>query len=109
VVVLGHSQADTITVLPDSALSPTGTLFPSSATATATVRDQFGTDVSTTRMVTWTSSDPTTVTVTGGPVLASSPVTLTAISNNAPSVTITATAVDNPSATTNVTVTVSFP
>jgi uncharacterized protein YjdB len=107
VVVLGHSQSDTITVLPDSELSASGSGFPSSATATAKVVDQFNADVSAMRLVTWSSSDPTTVTVsTAGPILATSAVTLTAVSSNSSPVTITVTAVDNPAATTTVQVTV---
>lgn len=109
VVVLGHSQSDTITNLSADTLSATATVFPSSATANAKVIDQFMADVSATRMVTWTSSDPTTVTVNGGgsaTVTAATPVTLTAVSTNTTPVTITVTAVDKPAATANVALTV---
>lgn len=60
-------------------------------------------------MVTWTSGDPTTVTVNGGAsatVTAGTPVKFIAISQNSSPVTITVTAVDNASATNSISLTV---
>jgi uncharacterized protein YjdB len=104
VVVLGHIQ--TINVNAGSTtLSSTSTIFPSSTTATAQLIDSFSTDVSGQRMVTWSSSDPNTITVSNaGPVLATTPITLTAISAASPSVTITATSSDGMTGTVTITV-----
>ena len=60
-------------------------------------------------MVTWTSPDPTTVTVNGGTsatVVASTPVTLAEVGTATNPIVITVTAVDNPSAAGNVTLNV---
>jgi trimeric autotransporter adhesin len=106
VVVFGHSNTVTPGTPGSSSLS---VLNAPSTTDNAVVLDTFGTNVSAFRMVTWTSSDPTTVTVNGGAsatVTAGTAVTLTAISTNSPSVTMTVTAVDNASATGTTTLTV---
>jgi uncharacterized protein YjdB len=105
IVVLGHSQSATMTILPDSTLSASGTGFPISATGTVTVLDTFGNPVESTRPVTWHTSDVTTVTINGlaassVTTTAGASVTLTAITNNSSPVTITVTAVDNPSVAT---------
>ena len=103
VVVLGHIQTVTVN-------AGTTTLFMSgtnSTTATAQLIDAFGTDVSAQRMVTWTSSDPSTVTVsTAGPVLATTPITLTGVSSSiiGSQATITATSSDNVSGSVVITV-----
>jgi trimeric autotransporter adhesin len=104
VVVLGHIQ--TVNVNPGtSSLSVSGLVQPTSTTATAQLIDSFGTDVSSQRMVTWATSDPTSVTIsTAGPVLATTPITLTAIANNSLTVTITATSSDGMTGTTTITV-----
>jgi hypothetical protein len=82
-----------------------GTIQPTTTTVTAQLIDSFGTDVSGQRMVTWTTSDPTSVTIsTPGPILATTPITLTAIANNSLTVTITATSSDGTVGTTVITV-----
>jgi hypothetical protein len=104
VVVLGHSATVIATNQGSSTLSGTA-----STTAVATVTDQFGTDVSATRMVTWTSPDPTTVTVNGGTsvtVTGSTPVTLAEVGITTNPITITVAAVDNPAANGSVTLNV---
>ncbi len=104
VVVLGHIQ--TVNVNPGTTiLSVSGSIQPTTTTVTAQLIDSFGTDVSSQRMVTWATSDPTSVTIsTAGPVLATTPVTLTAIANNSLTVTITATSSDGMVGTTVITV-----
>jgi uncharacterized protein YjdB len=104
VVVLGHIQ--TVTANPGTTiLSASGTIQPTTTTVTAQLTDSFGTDVSSQRMVTWATSDPTSVTIsTAGPVLATTPITLTAIANNSLTVTITATSSDGTVGTTVITV-----
>lgn len=104
VVVLGHIQ--TVNVNPGTTiLSVSGTIQPITTTVTAQLIDSFGTDVSSQRMVTWATSDPTSVTIsTAGPVLATTPITLTAIANNSLTVTITATSSDGTVGTTVITV-----
>jgi uncharacterized protein YjdB len=104
VVVLGHIQ--TVTANPGTTiLSVSGTIQPTTTTVTAQLTDSFGTDVSSQRMVTWATSDPTSVTIsTAGPVLATTPITLTAIANNSLTVTITATSSDGTVGTTVITV-----
>lgn len=109
VVVIGHSASVTPAAPGSSTLSASATGFPSSTTDNAVVLDTFNTDVSATRMVTWTSSDPSTVTVNGGAsatVAAATPVTFAAVGSTSPSVTITVAAVDNASANSSVTLTV---
>jgi uncharacterized protein YjdB len=106
VVVFGHSMTVTPVTPGPLALSMSGG---ASTTDNAQVLDTFGTDVSAFRMVTWTSSDSSTVKVNNGlsaTVTASTPVTFTEVSQNTPSVTITVTAVDNASATNSVSITV---
>jgi uncharacterized protein YjdB len=104
VVVLGHIQ--TVNVNPGTnTLSVSGLVQPTTTTATAQLIDSFGTDVSSQRMVTWATSDPTTVTISSaGPVLATTPIILTAIANNSLTVTITATSSDGTVGTTVITV-----
>lgn len=103
VVVFGHSN--TVTVMPGSAtLDSSGLPFPSSARDSAQILDTFGTDVSS-RIVTWTSSDPATVTINGsasaiGP--GNVAVTVQVISTKSLSVTITATVTDGTSGATAV-------
>jgi len=108
VVVLGHSASATVTNVVSSTLSVTDSLgVPNSTTANAQVLDTFGNDVSATRMVTWTSSDPSTVTVSAaGPVTAATQVTFTAVTTNSSSVTITVSAVDNTAVNNSATLTV---
>ncbi len=109
VVVFGHSATINPGTPGSSTLSLSATGFPTSTTDNAQVLDAFSTDVSTFRPVTWTSSDPSTVTVNGGAsatVNASTAVTLTAVSTNSSPVTITVTAVDNSSATNSISLTV---
>ena len=106
VVVFGHSNTVTPGTPGSSTLSQGGA---DSTTDNAMVLDTFGTDVSAFRMVTWTSGDPTTVTVNGGAsatVTAGTPVKFIAISQNSSPVTITVTAVDNASATNSISLTV---
>jgi hypothetical protein len=104
VVVLGHIQTVNVNA-GSTTLSATSTIFPSFTTATAQLIDSFSTDVSGQRMVTWTSSDPNTITVSNaGPVLATTPITLNAISTNSLSVTITATSSDGTTGTVTITV-----
>ncbi len=85
ITVLGHVQA--VTPLPGlSTLSVGGT---NTTTATATLLDTFGTDVSAQREVTWTSSDTKTLTINGSKKAvvanpASTPVTLAAVSAERP-------------------------
>ena len=105
-VVLGHATSVTGNNQGASALSLT---TGASTTANATVVDQFGTDVSATRMVTWTSPDPSTVTVNGGTsatVVASTAVTLTEVGTGTNPITITVTAVKDPSVAGSVNLTV---
>jgi trimeric autotransporter adhesin len=106
VVVFGHIATVNVTAL-NVLLSASGALgVPSSTTATAQLIDTFGTDVSAQRTVTWTSSDPTTISISNtGPVLGTTPVTLTAISSNSNLVTITATSSDGTTGTVTLTVT----
>ena len=102
VVVLGHSQ--TVNPTNTSTALSVGNLLnvPSADTATTQVLDSFGTDVTATRMVTWTSADPTTITINGSAspvtVPANTAVVLQSISNNSLAVSVTVAAVDNPSA-----------
>jgi hypothetical protein len=106
VVVFGHSDSIEVAAPGSSNLSLSGG---ASTTDNAAVFDTFGANVSAFRMVTWTSSDATTVTVNGGAsatVIAGTAVTFTAISQNSPSVTMTVTAIDNTSATNSTTLTV---
>jgi uncharacterized protein YjdB len=106
VVVFGHSDSIEVAAPGSSSLSLSGG---ASTTDNAAVFDNFGTNVSAFRMVTWTSGDPTTVTVNGGgsaTVVAGTAVTFTAISQNSPSVIMTVTAADNASATNGTTLTV---
>jgi trimeric autotransporter adhesin len=104
VVVLGHIQTVNVNAGTNT-LSVSGLVQPTTTTATAQLLDSFGTDVSAQRMVTWATSDPTTVTIsTAGPVLATTPITLTAIANNSLTVTITATSSDGMVGTTVITV-----
>jgi uncharacterized protein YjdB len=106
VVVFGHSNTVTPGTPGLSTLSAGGT---NSTTDNATVTDTFGMNVSAFRMVTWTSSDSSTVKVNNGlsaTVTAGTAVTFTAVTANSPSVTITVTAVDNASATGSVPLTV---
>jgi uncharacterized protein YjdB len=97
VVVLGHNQTVNVTFQsfsPADTLSLSGTNPPyiNSVNASAHVLDTFGNDVTTSRPVTWVSSDPNTVSVsTLGPNL----VNIKAISTGtSPSVTITAMTTD---------------
>ena len=91
VVVFGHITAVNVNA-GTLILSVSGT---NTTTATAQLIDSFTNDVSAQRAVTWSSSNPGSLTVSpAGPVLASTPVTLTAISASALPVTITATSDD---------------
>jgi uncharacterized protein YjdB len=94
IVVLGHTQTVNVTFesfSPADTLSLSGSNPPylHSVNADVQVLDSFGTDVTSSRAVSWTSSDPTTVTITSiGPAR----VNLVAQPGGAsPSVTITAT------------------
>jgi trimeric autotransporter adhesin len=81
IVVQGHSQSVAVVGPASDTLSFGNTGFPVSTTVSATVSDTFGGDVSSTRMVTWTSPDPSILTVNGGTsatVTAATPVTLAA-------------------------------
>jgi hypothetical protein len=107
VVVLGHIVADTVNA-GNTILSVSGTIQPTSTTATAKLVDTFGIDVSNQRTVTWSTSDQTVVSIsTTGPVLATTPITLTAISSNGilpATATITATSGDGTSGSVVITV-----
>jgi trimeric autotransporter adhesin len=103
VVALGHTGTVTLTAA-SANLSATGTVYPTTTTVSAALTDTFGNPLPGTRMVTWTSSDPTNapITVAGnpvtGPIPASTTVTVTAAGTSNPlgeSVTITATSADN--------------
>ena len=70
---------------------------------TRPILDSFGNDVSASRLVTWTSSDPTSVTITQGGINASGrpigagmtgAIVVTAIADNSSPVTITVTTTD---------------
>ena len=110
VFVLGHSATVNVNAA-STTLDSSGAPSPSSTTATAQVLDSFGTNVSG-RVVTWASSDPSTVTINGGASATgpgSTPVTLQVVSTASSSVTITATATDGtggvlPSGTTTLTI-----
>jgi len=97
VVVLGHIATVNVNAA-QTILSVSGTIQPTSTTATAQLIDSFSNDVSSSRAVTWATSDPTVVSIsTPGPVLATTPITLTAISSNGllpATATITATSSD---------------
>ncbi len=102
VTIIGHVR----TVTPQAGTTTLGG-DATSTSATAQLLDSFGTDVSATRAVTWTTSDKNTVTInnSGQPVVANpatTPVTLTLVSSMGPmgpdkqpkTVTITATSSD---------------
>jgi len=97
VAVVGHVATDTVTV-GATELSVSGTGFPTSTTATASLRDTFGNLLPQSETVTWTSSDPTNAPITpaSNPQPLSTPVTITALAANGgnESVTITATSTD---------------
>jgi uncharacterized protein YjdB len=105
ITVISHVQ--TVTPKPGALiLSLVGV---NNTTATAKLVDTFGTDISTQREVTWTSSDPQTITINNStnPVVAnpaSKSVTLTAVSIHSLSVTITATTDDGVSGSATITV-----
>jgi uncharacterized protein YjdB len=106
ITVIGHVGTVTVNA-GTTALSVSTT---NSTTATATLLDTFGTDVSSQREVTWTSSDGSTVQINGssGPFVANpatTVITLQAVSTNSASVTITATTDDG--AQSSVTISVS--
>jgi uncharacterized protein YjdB len=95
ITVIGHIGS----VTPNPGLLILSVATANTTTATAQLIDTFGTDVSSVRPVTWSSSDPTTITINGSatPVVVPSgatSVSLQAISTNSTSVTITATADD---------------
>jgi hypothetical protein len=103
--VLGHVQ----TITPRPGLTILSLVAASSTTATATLVDTFGTDVSAQREVTWTSSDPQTITINNStqPIVANpatKSVTLTAVSIHSVNVTITATTDDGRSGSVTMTV-----
>lgn len=98
ITVIGHVK----TVTPKPGLLVLSLIGMNNTTATATLLDTFGTDVSAQREVTWTSSDPQTITInnSANPVVAdpaTKSVTLTAVSVRSLSVTITATTDDGTS------------
>jgi uncharacterized protein YjdB len=106
IVVLGHVQTVNVNA-GVTLLSTSQTVQPNTTTATAQLLDTFGTDVSGQRMVTWTTSDPTIVTISSaGPVLATTPITLTAVSTSLlpATATITATSSDGISGSVVITV-----
>ncbi len=102
ITVQGHVQtvAVTLSIDPADTLSVTATPpYPASATGTAHLTDTFGNDVTSQRAVTWTTTDPTTVSINSSAsasvtVAAGSTITLTAISNNSSTVNITAASPD---------------
>jgi uncharacterized protein YjdB len=105
IAVVGHVR----TVTPNPGATALSVLGGNSTTATATLQDTFGADVSAQRKVTWTSSDPQTITINNStnPVIANpatTPVTLTAVSTNHASVTIIATTDDGVSGSVTITV-----
>lgn len=69
VVVIGHAQSLTIANFdaahPDS-LSVNGATADGSDPTSATILDTFGNDISASRAVTWTSSDPSALSINGG-------------------------------------------
>jgi uncharacterized protein YjdB len=101
VVVLGHTQ--TVNVIQETPGALSLTHGPLSGAVYATIFDSFNTNVSASRFVTWSSGDPTSVTITQGGVNAAGrpipagmtgAVIVTAIANNSSPVTITATVTD---------------
>ena len=74
---------------------------------TATLLDTFNTDVSASRLVSWTTSDPTSLLINGqasvANVMASTPVTLTAVSNAGLPTTVSLTVTATDGGTVNVT------
>jgi uncharacterized protein YjdB len=109
VIVIGHAQSLAVN-FPVSLLSVSGQSGDMSDNATATIQDTFGTDVSGSRLVTWSSSDPTTVTINNGSspvtVLGTTPVNLAAVGTNSTSVIITATTTDHGTVTVTNTLTI---
>jgi len=109
VAVLGHAGADSINFSdvshPDT-LSATGVGFDVSDNATATVLDTFNNDVSATRLVTWSTSDSTSLVINGhasvANVVASTPVTLSAVNNVGLPTTVTVTVTTTDGGTVNV-------
>jgi uncharacterized protein YjdB len=96
VVVIGH--AHTVSVAPPSStLSVAGILLSTTVQLSATITDTFGTNVSSSRSVTWTSSNPSVASVSAAGLV-------TAVSASATSVTITATTTDGVSGQASVTV-----
>ena len=105
ITVIGHVQ----TVTPHPGATVLSVLGSNSTTATATLQDTFGTDVSSQRKVTWTSSDPNTITINNSTTAvvanpATTTVTLTAVSTRSPSVTVVATTDDGASGSVTITV-----
>jgi hypothetical protein len=105
ITVIGHVQTVNVNI-GTTTLSLSGT---NSTTASAQLLDTFGTDVSSQREVTWTSSDGSTVTINGssGPFVgnpATTVITLQAVSTNSASVTITATSDDGTQGSVTITV-----
>jgi uncharacterized protein YjdB len=105
ITVIGHVQTVNVNA-GTTTLSLSGT---NSTTASAQLLDTFGTDVSSQREVTWTSSDGSTVTINGssGPIVANpatTVITLQAVSTNSASVTITATTDDGAQGSVTITV-----
>jgi len=105
ITVIGHVQTVNVNA-GTTTLSLSGA---NSTTASAQLLDTFGTDVSSQREVTWTSSDGSTVTINGssGPFVANpatTVITLQAVSTNSASVTITATTDDGTSGSVTITV-----
>jgi trimeric autotransporter adhesin len=96
VVVIGHAHS--VSVSPTSnTVSVSGVVISTTVQLSATITDTFGTNVTSSRSVTWTSSDPTAATVgrTG---------LVTAVKTSSSSITITATTIDGVSGHASVTV-----
>ncbi len=111
VAAIGHAQSVGInffdTSHPDTLSAGATPGYDPSDAGTATVLDTFNTDVSGSRLVSWTTSDPTSLLINGQASVANSvagtPVTLSAVSNAGLPATVTVTVTTTDGGTVNVT------
>ena len=111
VTVLGHAQADSINFVdtshPDTLSAGATAGYDISDNGTATVLDTFNANVSGSRLVSWTTSDPTSLVINGqasvANIVANTPVTLSAVSNAGLPTTVTVTVTTTDGGTENVT------